>query len=347
MAREQTVFSELAVAMAINGGSIEEILNVGEADKEVFEREFDKRNQSKQGQKLIRSLFEAGEAIRNHLLSDGYISKLLVEWTANDKTGSMSTVAKDIHIKNLNLRVSVKENADVFINGSAEKIFIHLPSGDFGRSVRGKDWFIQTAHQELNDYYLICDGERVTGFDSIESFYKNTSIKERKLFGAHVKSLHDSKNLAVLNAYAKLCEQVSVTSAQMFNKNLTEFIRMQKNISNALQPIFHFFFRINGVKYILAGTEDKHPFAVFMQPGDDWIRKYEFLGIAAIPLKSGQPEVLLEFSFRDKLKKENFTLNLKVEIRWSHGKFCGNPEGKVYKQWKYTNLPWSENILFS
>jgi hypothetical protein len=344
MAREQTVFSELAVASAINGGTIDEILNIADSDREVYLKELEKRKQSTKGKKLLDALTQSGTAIRNHLLKDGSISRLNIEWTANDKTGSMSTVAKDIHIQNLNLRISVKENANVFINGSAEKIFIQLPSGIFGRSVRGKDWFIETAKKELNEYFLACEGEKFTGNTDVEDFYQSSKKEARKKFGSYVKNLHDTKNIAVLNAYAQLCEKVSNVSADIFNQNLDAYISKQKNISNALQPIFYFFFRINGVKYILAGTEDTHPFAVYMQPGDIWIKKYEFLKILAIPLQSGQPEVLLRFFFKDKLEKREFYLDLKIEIRWSHGKFCGNPEGKVYKKWKYTDLPWSEPI---
>lgn len=42
MAREQTVFSELAVASAINGGTIEEILNISDSDKEIYLNELNK-----------------------------------------------------------------------------------------------------------------------------------------------------------------------------------------------------------------------------------------------------------------------------------------------------------------
>lgn len=347
MARAQTIFSELAVASSINGGTIDGIKNIDTLDREIYFGELNRRLKTTKGKKQVDALNKAGQSIRNALLSDGSISKLNIEWTGNDKTGSMSTVAKDIHIQNLNLRISVKENADVFINGSAENIFVQLPSGIFGRKVRGEDWFIQTAREELNNYFLLCGGEAYTGSKNIEEYYKTSTKETRKQFGSIVKLLHDTKNISVMGAYALLCEKVSVKSAEIFNTNLSHFIATQKNTSNALQPIFYFFFRINGVKYILAGTEDSKPFAVYMQPGDTCVKRYDFLKIEAIPLQSGQPEVLLRFSFRDKLKKHHFDIDLKIEIRWSHGKFCGNPECKVYKKWKYTDLPWSEPLDIS
>jgi hypothetical protein len=313
-------------------------------DQEIYQKELLKRSMSINGSKSTAALMNAGRIIRNKLLLDGSVSKLSVMWTGNDKSASMSTVAKDIHIENLNLRISIKENADVFINGSAEKVFNHLPLGIFGQTIRGEDWFLKTARNELNEYFLACEGEIFSGHKNIEAFYRSSKKPQRKLFGSHVKELHYKNTSHVMEKYSSLCQKVSLESARIFNKNLDSFLSERKNTSAALQPIFYFFFRINGVKYILAGVENKEPFAVYMLPGDSWVKLYEFVGIVAIPLQSGQPEVLLKFTFRYKKSKETFDLDLKVEIRWSHGKFCGNPEAKVYKKWKYSSLPWSESL---
>lgn len=344
MAREQTVFSELAVAYTLNGASFESMDSVTEKDKEIYQKELVKRSMSINGSRSTSALMSAGTMIRNKLLLDGSVSKLSIVWTGNDKSVSMSTVAKDIHIENLNLRISIKENADVFINGSAEKVFNHLPLGIFGQTIRGEDWFLKTARNELNEYFLACEGEVFSGHNNIEAFYRSSKKPQRKLFGSHVKELHHKNTPHVMEKYSNLCQKVSIESARIFNENLTTFLGERKNISAALGPIFYFFFRINGVKYILAGVENKEPFAVYMLPGDSWVKLYEFVGIVAIPLQAGQPEVLLKFTFRDKKSKETFDLDLKVEIRWSHGKFCGNPEAKVYKKWKYSSLPWSESL---
>ena len=156
--------------------------------------------------------------------------------------------------------------------------------------------------------------------------------------------MHNAKKEAVLTAYLHFCEKVSVESAKIFNDNLSLHLGNSKNSSSALQPIFHYFFRVNGVRYILAGTDKNKPFAVYMNPSTEWSKAYEFVGITAEPLKSGQPEVLLKFTFKDKNNRIDFDLDLKIEIRWSHGKFCGNKEGKIYKKWLYSELPWSEII---
>lgn len=303
-----------------------------------------KETSQKVEKKQISSLEFVGNTIRKHLLSDG-VHTLKVEWTGSEKAGAMSAVAKDIHIQNLNLRISVKESADVFINASPEKIFEHMPFGKFSHSERGLDWFIHIAPHEFNHYFLACDGLKQTRCSTVQEFYKTTKRKERDEFSDYVAALHKKKDATTLAAYLLFCTKVSVESAKKFNENLQIYLQTSKHPSNALQPIFHYFFRVNGVRYILAGTDKKKPFALYMNPTQEWNKYYEFIGIKAMPLTSGQPEVLLTFTFKDKSKNEHFTLDLKIEIRWSHGKFCGNPEGKIYKKWEYTHLPWSENIL--
>ena len=143
----------------------------------------------------------------------------------------------------------------------------------------------------------------------------------------------------ILKSYQDLCDKVSIESANIFNLNFQKFAKDTRN-KNRLVPIFHFFFKINGVSYYLIGSEKNKPFVVGLPPSSKWVKKYEFLNIEAISRKAGQPEVNLNFSFKNKETGEIYNIPLKIEIRWSHGKFCGNPEAKVYKQWSYAKLPW-------
>jgi len=336
MPRDQTIFSELAVAIAINGGKLNSVENLDTGSITSYKRELKKRRLSPGGSVKTNALISAGTLIRTHLVKLGIISPI-VAWTGTEKLAAGSSVAKDILIKNANLRVSVKENADVYINGSPEKIFQMIPSGFFGQTVRGADWFITTADIELDSYFLACGGNLIKGCKNASDFYSLIERKQRKVFGKKVKALHDSNNANVIKAYASLCEKVSKESAKIFNSNLSSSLAAKKRI---LLEIFKFFFKLNSVEYILAGVEKNKPFAVSLIPIDQWIKEYEFKGVVALPLSKGQAEVLLRFSFRNKTKKHSFDLDARVEIRWSHGKFCGNPEAKVYKTWEYSQLPW-------
>jgi hypothetical protein len=336
MSRDQTIYSELAVAIAINGGSIDGVINIDKKSKSAYRIELSRRNKSIAGKARTQSLISAGTLIKDHLAKKG-IAKPVVEWAGSDKLSAGSPVAKDIFISNANLRISIKENADVYINGSPERVFQLIPSGFFGHSTRGDDWFFSTAQIELDCYFLACGGNRIKGCKNTRDFYSLVERKQRKVFGKKVKALHDSNNSNVIKAYAILCEKVSNESAKIFNANLTSSLTDKNKV---LPGIFKFFFRLNSVEYILAGVEKNKPFAVSLMPVDQWIKKYDFVDVIALPLQKGQPEVLLRFSFKDKKSKTSYCFDARVEIRWSHGKFCGNPEAKVYKTWNYADLPW-------
>lgn len=339
MSKAQTIFSELCIATTIAGTvNVEDIENVDKATATIYQKEL----LARKDKVSVDALKTSGRAIRDYLLSNGVTPKCVI-WTGRQNIGATVSVAKDIEVSNY--RISVKENADVFINGSPITVFEDMPSSLIGIKRKGDDWFLKVAGDELQMYFLQCKAysKGVEKFESIEDFYKKTNKEQRKAFGAQVAFLHKQKNEKILSAYAALCQKVSTTSADIFNSKLSEFRKANPSIV-ALQPIFHYFFRINGIKYILTGTENGKAFAVVLKSSSDWTKKYQFLGITATPKVAGQPEVLLSFKFKNIATKEEFTVDLKVEIRWSHGKFCGNPEAKIYKTWSYSALPWSENI---
>ncbi|MCX5774444.1 MAG: hypothetical protein NTX05_07555 [Fusobacteria bacterium] len=338
MARAQTVFSELYVGKAIGAiQDIKNIENVDENNKIIYEVELEKRKKSTKNN--LNSLEKSGLLIREYLLKNGVIPQKVV-WTGAENVGAMVAVAKDLEVSNF--RISVKENADVFINGSPITIFEDIPCGIFGQRRKGDDWYILTAKSELNEYYKVCKNLIDNKLPvSIEDYYE--SNRDRKEFSKEVAKLHKNKTIIVLSTYKKMCQKVRENSAEIFNQNIKNYQKKNKS-KNALSAAFHYFFKVNGVKYILAGTEKNKAFAVILKSSSEWLKEYELLSILATPNDAGQPEVNLNCKFKNKITKEEYCFVLRIEIRWSHGKFCGNPEAKVYKTWSYTELPWIENL---
>lgn len=347
--RAQTLFSELCVGIAIAGLNhlddtwLGHIGNADRTDADIYMSHLGERLKTSTGTRSVAALAQAGSEIRSWLRSQS-IPKYSVIWTGKSSAGSIATVAKDLEITPINWRVSVKENANVFINGSPVTIFKNLPStGGIGGKAKSEDWFTTVAPDELNDYFIACGGEKRTGYKTVFDYYASADKAARKAFGKHVSGLMKAEDIRALKTYAIFCEKVSSGSAKVFNANLAATLRSKKGL-HALKAIFYYFFKLNSVQYILAGTEKGDPFAVVMLPGNTLEERFDFLDIKAKPKKAGQPEVLLEFTFKEKATKQIFPISIKVEVRWSHGKFCGNPEAKVYKLWSYAELPWSQPI---
>lgn len=360
MAREQTVFSELAVGAAINNDLIESIVNVDDDALMKYEAEKNKRLKEKDASKKISetTLKKAGYLVRDWLVNTKKLTSYSVEWTGMDATKDGSPVAKDLIIRPENIRISVKENAQLFQNPSPVQVFDKWSRGVLFTNAKDADWFLKVAKKELNDYFLACDGAVITKQPSIEDYYKNVKgytsvddkkIKNRKAFTEYVASLHKNKNSKAINAYKAFCDKVSKESAAIFNQNISstfpDFQSKDCDI-DLLTNLFSVFFKLDRTEYILAGTEGNKEFAVLMGDIDAWRRAYSIKEIKAEPISAGQPEVLIGFTFVEAATNKVFTFSIKCEVRWSHGKFCGNPESKLYKHkhWKYKELPWAKII---
>ena len=352
MARAQTVFSELCVARAISGGNLQAIRNVDNESVSQFEEELKKR-QSKDKQS-IEELTAAGNKVKNWLRANQNSDDLEVVWTGMDKSNDHGPVAIDLLIEKPKTRISVKENAQLFQNPSPVKVFQNWPRGIFSPS-RDGDWFIEVADKELNDYFKVCEGPRITGFKNVDDYYKNVTgvdssgTKKRKKFTEHVTSLHERELENVINSYQTMCRKVSSESARIFNENMESTLNQANgkiSTNKTLKNLFSFYFKLDNNKYLLCGTENNQAFAVVIDDLQTWERKFSIVNIHAQAVGVGQAEALLTFTFYDKSNQSSFDYSIRAEIRWSHGKFCGNPESKLYKHksWSYTDLPWAECI---
>jgi hypothetical protein len=357
MSRDQTVFSELAVAFGINN-TLEGISGLDQNSLNKYKREQLLRNNSS-NQDLKNSeekLINAGKKIRDWLHKKKYINNINLEWSANIAPATGETVAQDLIVRNTGTRISVKENAELFHNPSPTQVFEFWPKGIEFTRARSEDWFISIANKELDAYFIACNGPQKTGQPNVQKYYENVtgsqtingrSLKRRKAFTEYVKKLHDDNNSIAKNAYQVFCDAVSIRSAERFNINFQNTYQRDKNGNydiHQLSSLISVFFKMDDFEHILAGTEKNNAFAVVVQDIQSWKKNFSVIGISAIPLQAGQPEVLIEFSFRNNFTKVDYKYGVQSQVRWSHGKFCGNPEGKLYRygSWKYTELPWCQ-----
>lgn len=347
MPRPQTVFSELQIALSMVDRDWSRIKNVDQESKSLYQEELHRRLNS--DKRSVEELQRTGSKLKKWLSARNIPSNFVVTWTGKEKLKDYGAVGHDLIIDALDLRISVKENAQLFQNPSPFKVFEKWPKGVFEQS-RDSDWFIHTALEELNNYYLKCSGVKFSGFKDITSYYQNVSGKgERKKFSTYVAQLHSSSNAAVLSAYDQLCRKVSDRSAEIFNSNITASLtggNKQLSKNKTLAKLFAFYFRLDSNRYTLCGTENSTSFAVEVSDLKNWEENFEIVGVKAQGLTRGQPEVLLNFEFLDKKSQNKFSRKIRSEVRWSHGKFCGNPEAKLYKHdsWSYSELPWAMSV---
>jgi len=214
---------------------------------------------------------------------------------------------------------------------------------------RGENWFIKKAPVEYEEFYVACDGPAQTGYATVAVYSEKCRSKEkRKAFAAHAAKA--VKKPVVAAAYKAMCKAVSERSAAVINEKIAKLKAKAKgkNLAEALKNQVWEIFRVNSEPYFLCGTEKKdkkkHSFAIRIPGKDEWTTNYKILDVTAEARDAGQPEILVSFSIRDNAGNKDLVFSVRYEIRWSHGKFNGNPEAKIYKMFRYAELPWIKAV---
>jgi hypothetical protein len=145
--------------------------------------------------------------------------------------------------------------------------------------------------------------------------------------------------------YNAMCQRVAQYSADAFNQNLAGALGTNLR-SSTLENIVKQFFRIDVVPYLLTGLDHHRLFAVEIPALTSWKQDWKLAGVLAQPdLASGQSVVDIRVTVENKATHAKHSVKFHVEVRWSHGKFCGNPEGKLYKEFCWTDVPFLGRIV--
>jgi hypothetical protein len=226
--------------------------------------------------------------------------------------------------------------------------------GGSGRDgTRGEHWFQKCAPAEYQAYFEACHGPAATGFPTAKQWDDARLPKEkRKLFAKKAKAVFKSPEVKA--AYKALCEKVATVSAEMVNAKIEEAKKNnppKTKLHEVLKSAVWEIFRINSEAYFLCGTEKtiekpkrERPFVVRMPGKPEWSKRFSIRSVVATAKVAGQPEIQVDFTFEDS-ELGACVFSVKYEIRWSHGKFNGCPESKIYKMFRYSALPWARKIL--
>ena len=87
---------------------------------------------------------------------------------------------------------------------------------------------------------------------------------------------------------------------------------------------------VDGAPYFILGRQPSGPARLRVLTPWDLRRRFAFGGLEVGPASSGQPQVEWRAFFTDNHTGASKETVGHVEIRWSHGRFCGAPESKLY-----------------
>lgn len=290
---------------------------------------------------LIDNMREAGIYASSRWLGSGQFA---VTWSGPDQRVRAVTMPADLKVypasspENPLFEVSAKCESKVVLNGGVHRLMEALRNGSVPTRVSGEDWFRAVAPQELNDLYLACGGPSRTSHQTVDHFYAGVNVKQRKEFGKVAAAYLAGDGAQANSRFGRVVSQRTLEEAQ---RALSELNSAEKK--NLLAKHL---FRMGDVAYLVVGSDRGMPFAHKIPSFEDWVAAFAVDRVRlSVNPEAVQPELHIELLIKERGRRgsSRISVKFKTEIRWTHGKFCGAPEGKVYRSFRYEELPWVES----
>ena len=250
---------------------------------------------------------------------------LRVEWKGPFHSPGYDQIPADLRIDHVYL-VSCKYISKVLYNASPSHLFDRL-LGD-RRSEGSIDWYQEIAPTQYKELYAVVRSELSVHL-ALPASIEGLKREHRNEMVARLRGAWSSN---ALKAYNELCSEVSAASAMRWSSHLSTRDRCEEMLWRLL--------RLAPASYFILGSSSTSSMRLLIQTPWEWRRKYEFVRLVVEGDSiAGQPLVRWEGEVRDKSSHASTVVRGHVEIRWSHGRFGGNPEAKVYLDTPHGQVP--------
>ena len=268
-----------------------------------------------------RALLEAADGLRHR-------TPLTIEWTGGRRPPGDEVAPIDLRIDHVYL-ISCKYESNILANASPGRVFDGLLATQ-GSWDRG-DWYDAVAPDELAALYRRClDATGLTGFPPAPSGCTREQLDtlRRALSG---RAYPDAPSRS---AYADLCRTVSDASARRWSEQVAA-----SGVGG--EGMVWRLLRIGSAPYFVLGNDRRTgaPARYRIASPWDWRTSFDMESFAVTPADAGQPRVDWSCTYRSRQDGKAATVTGHVEIRWSHGRFAGPPEAKVYLDTPMADLP--------
>jgi hypothetical protein len=260
-----------------------------------------------------RAFLDANDALRGR-------RPAVVEWKGSHRAPGDEVVPADIRIDHVYF-VSCKYLSRIVMNASPAHVFDRLLAGGHGK--RGGDWFAQVAP------------------DAFQALYASVRDAAARRMPDHVDALTKDDRRALALAlrgdwpdgcdarYEVLVDQVARESAA----------RWRAAIAGDAQRLLWRLLRIGSAPYYVLGIAIDDMLRLRIPTPWDWRQHFELCDFKVWPGSDGQPVVRWQAVVRRRATRTEAPVDGHVEVRWSHGRFGGPPEAKVYLDTPHRAVP--------
>lgn len=246
-----------------------------------------------------------------------------VEWKGQHRPPGDDVIPADLRIDHVFL-VSCKYLSAITVNAGPVRLFDRLLIGD---QRDGTNWFAQVATVEFEAFYR--SAVVATGLTNLPPSVSELTSADQDRLREHLRgrTLPDG----MLDSWQALCHAVSNRTAERWTDSLGTGRDQLKLLWKML--------RISAATYFVLGTAPDAYLRLRIDSAWDWTQAYELRAFQVEAGTVGQPQVQWTAIIRRRDDGSDRSVKGHVEIRWSHGRFRGPPEAKIYLDTPHREVP--------
>ncbi len=247
-----------------------------------------------------------------------------IEWKGPQRQPAYDFLPADLRIDHVYL-VSCKYLSRILVNASPAHVF---DRGLASRTDGGQtDWYEQVAPGSYDLLYQAVRAQ-LAGVVELPDRVSELTVDQRGVIKRHFKRAWPDSLAAV---YRSFSFEVAKASCHRLEVALPRLPDREVFLWRLL--------RLGAAPYYVLGTSTAGPLRLRIATPWDWRQGFELESFEFWPEAVGQPQVAWRAQTRQRGTGRLQEIAGHVEIRWSHGKFGGSPEAKVYLDTPYEDVP--------
>jgi len=265
-----------------------------------------------------QTFLHAREGLRNR-------TSFRVEWKGAHRPPGYDLIPADLRIDHVYL-VSCKYLSKILFNASPSHLFDRCLQ--VRRGAGTLDWYAEVA---LNSYQsLYAAARKALSLDTLlPEDVRRLTTDGRVLLK---ELLQSGWPVSLIEPYADLCRDVAESSAERWNANMPSLQDREEMLWRLL--------RLAGAPYFVLGASGDKWLRLRIETPWDWRQRHELRSFDVWGDRgAGQPLVRWRALVRGTANRSEHAVDGHVEVRWSHGRFRGHPEAKVYLDTPHERVP--------
>jgi len=247
-----------------------------------------------------------------------------VEWKGPHHPPAYDFLPADLRIDHVYL-VSCKYLSKILVNASPFHLFRRALDRTAHRTVG--DWYLHAAPGSYQELYRAAKEQMESG-RGLPDTPEKLDREQRKAIKAHY---HGRWPASMKSIYREFSLAVAEASCRAWKEALPRLSDREVLLWRML--------RLNSAPYFVLGASPAGSLRLRIATPWDWRQQFELRAFEFRPESAGQPTVGWTATVFDRDPGREVEIRGHVEVRWSHGKFCGAPEAKVYLDTDYQQVP--------